>query len=171
MEGREFIFEIIISIIIIVFGERMKGTDEIEREVINTITKLEGRGKHSACSTSPKVAFLNWKFWKFCHLKWMKQRSLSEKIVSPQPKSSTENLWSISFHIFYTIVLIVIEVIFVLLTFFKITSKKIEKQCIIDFLYIHKKVLCTTFCVCWFGRYITLSLFHWSNATWPQLCD
>lgn len=54
MEGREFIFEIIISIIIIVFGERMKGTDEIEREVINTITKLEGRGKHSACSTSPK---------------------------------------------------------------------------------------------------------------------
>lgn len=34
MEGGEFIFEIIISIIIIiVFGERMEGTDETGREV------------------------------------------------------------------------------------------------------------------------------------------
>lgn len=61
------------------------------------------------------------------------------------------NLWSISFHIFYTILLIVIEVIFVLLTFFKITSKENRKASIIDVLYIRKKVLCMTFCVCWFG--------------------
>lgn len=84
------------------------------------ITKLEESGNQNTCSTSPEI----FRIFEYKVLKVLPSETvtaLEECFFFPQPKSMKNEYWKLVKHfilyVFYEIVLIVIEVIFVLITF------------------------------------------------------